>query len=32
VDWKNTTAAEMSTKAIKEMGMKYKIVDQEKNK
>jgi hypothetical protein len=32
VDWKNTTAAEMSTKAIKEMGKKYKVVDQEKNK
>ena len=29
VDWKNTTAAEMSTKAIKEMGKKYKIREEE---
>jgi hypothetical protein len=32
VDWKNQTAAEMSTKAIKEMGMKYKLVDKEISK
>ena len=27
VDWKNQTAAEMSSKAIKEMGMKYTILE-----
>jgi hypothetical protein len=27
-DWKNQTAAELSTKAIREMGKKYKIIDQ----
>lgn len=32
IDWKNQTAAELSTKAIKEMGAKYKIIDLEKSK
>jgi len=32
VDWKNQTAAEMSTKAIREMGAKYKIVEKENSK
>jgi len=27
-DWKNQTAAELSTKAIRELGKKYKIIDQ----
>ena len=27
-DWKNQTAAELSTKAIRDMGKKYKIIDQ----